>query len=312
MNRRKITTILLNHKNEHVMKTNLNKIFAVVIVLISTVATSQLYGQSFQKEAEILVYDDDDIYILPRQWSSDNKPYLITESEEGTIQLYNESLQPTKSFKGKSLPTMTSVSYNRNKDTWKWEISSQYERGSSRFYRDTDYFNLDEGLMFWEGEYSFTQTFFNDDEKIEYLQYIIDETYEHITYQSDYDNDGVMDYRTVVYGRVIGLQVVNEDGSVLSTLKYDPDEDDYDFRPYPIIMKFGGVTYLVVNLESKESSKYVFYRVNKNGNSLQQVQDIPGYKRMVFDLDGRQRQSLRRGVNIVRDAKGNITKMLYR
>lgn len=150
----------------------------------------------------------------------------------------------------------------------------------SIYYRDLD--------VKTEGDYfTLSQTLFNTDEKFEY---IIPKMV--LTDISDYVNmvpgDGgqqlvlsrselISDY---AYPTIKGLQVVSSDGTVL----YDLDFVDGFYRSYDIYTQVYGITiggkdYLVIDgyMEGDEEDEEcaLFYRINRQTNSLQEVKSLP-------------------------------------
>ena len=156
-----------------------------------------------------------------------------------------------------------------------WETNTTYETQVGNLcvgrYYDVDNLNWNGGLYL-----PFSQTFFNDDEKFEYVRYNAEisegrgsntsdtsltrpdalEVLFGIT-STDRDGDGQEDYRSTYYGiHYKGLEVVSEDGSVI-----------YNF---PIPDNCNGTTEIRFYKNSNNILAQAEYRwTNAEGNSLQ-------------------------------------------
>ena len=99
----------------------------------------------------------------------------------------------------------------------------------------------------------FTQTFFNDDDKLEYIRY------------TDLNNDDKIEHRYADLGEYnYRFEVVNEDNEVLFTINGD----------WIYLMHYNDRCYLRVEYYDK----VVYYAINKNGSgsSISKVRTLPG------------------------------------
>jgi len=130
---------------------------------------------------------------------------------------------------------------------------------------------------------SITQTFFNDDEKYEYLGWNLVEGQE--TEEFDRDGDGEIDQIVIVEGRPImkGLKVVNEDGETLSSINFD--ENFYQGTGSIDIMLINGKKYISVpgsmypdgNRDYKsEVSVRAIYSVDSSNSGIRKVMTTKG------------------------------------
>lgn len=127
-----------------------------------------------------------------------------------------------------------------------------------------------------------TQTLFNNDEKWEFVRPIYEEAiYEDYYYDSeqDRDGDGEIDYKLTRYrNKIVGYQIVSEDGNVLATL--DVEENDYCNLA---ILMWDEDVYLATIIEKKVESddeedyydRYetymVLYTIDKNTTNISKI-----------------------------------------
>lgn len=147
----------------------------------------------------------------------------------------------------------------------------------------------------------FSQTFFNDDDKFEYIRYIGeiseggDGSGGNISYEeqnpfgitsTDRDGDGEVDYRSTFYGvHYKGFEVVTEDGDVLYTFKcpYENVHGDLNILFYKsndnilVEMNFD-------RIDGKDDYGYdiyvntsIFFRIDKKTNGVTQVKEENNY-----------------------------------
>lgn len=118
----------------------------------------------------------------------------------------------------------------------------------------------------------FTQAVFNDDSKYESL-YEIGEIVETNITRYDKDDDGIIDEITTSYSyKPTKVELRQDDGTVLFTYVFEGDE--YDIYPY--IYSFTTETYLVLRVNSSGDYRYIFYSIDKSGNSIKQVKSLSG------------------------------------
>lgn len=137
-----------------------------------------------------------------------------------------------------------------------------------------------------------TQTFFNNDEKWEFLRPVFEEvvnTDKYYTYEKDNDNDGEIDYKQTRYvNKPKALEVVSESGNVLTTIAL-PEADYY----YPLAIQWDGDTYFGLSISRRvetdeinpdtESYYYyeeytVIYSIDKNASSVKKIASTPAMR----------------------------------
>ena len=184
--------------------------------------------------------------------------------------------------------------------TGEWETIEDYSWQGGNIM-DYDFLDYDDG-SYPDWSFSLSQTLFNTDEKFEYLVPAYEE-YDGVTGEYDRDYDGVIDQRTIYYGvRTVGFSIVNEDGKTLQTVRTDGDLAN------PFIMKIGGKLYLGFDT----GDEAIFYRIDQQGSSVEQVANMPLSARAIYSLDGRRLPHARHGMNIIRKEDGRVTKHLVR
>ena len=112
--------------------------------------------------------------------------------------------------------------------------------------------------------------------------------------QTLFNNDENFEY---VVETSEGYSVINEDGSVL-----------FKFDKKGHMIKIGGKIYWV----SYSDDGCIFYLINKQSTSIEQVASVPGQKDQIFNIEGHQLSSPRHGVNIVRKKDGKVNKVFVK
>lgn len=133
-----------------------------------------------------------------------------------------------------------------------------------------------------------TQTLFNDDAKWEFIRPVYKEKVDEYNWQTeekDRDGDGQIDYKSVYYtDQVIGYQIINEDGNVLSTI--DVAENDYCD---PFVIQWDDDIFFGVSISNRIDSEGGFeyydyenyweiYSINKNSAAIKKVAATPAMR----------------------------------
>lgn len=154
---------------------------------------------------------------------------------------------------------------------WK-EVVKDY--GDSRDHQWITYRNVSSGAEY--ESLLVTQNLFNNDKAYEYIQPLY-EQYINSTDERDRDGDGVIDYINTSYRvRPIGFRIVQDNGNILASIKYDDGiyGDDYYGLEY---LHFETKGYLVAKVHKKKdenSSEYysIFYSIDpSNPTSIKAV-----------------------------------------
>ena len=184
--------------------------------------------------------------------------------------------------------------------TGEWETIYRYsydDRGIRELYFE-DYDNNshpDQGFYL-------SQTLFNDDEKFEYIEALMEQTEtEWVGGEYDRDGDGLADRRRLSHGwSKIGYKIMSEDGTMLYSITSSADIHG--------IIQLNGKRYLVL----QQYGESQFFRINSASSSVSEVNTLPGSAKMIFGTDGRRRQTMEKGINIVREEDGSVKKMLVK
>lgn len=165
---------------------------------------------------------------------------------------------------------------------WQKSLKDDDYYEESNWLRDIGIYPLCVGGMSSSGTIYATQTFFNNDEKWEYLR----PAYEGVidprngyTYEQDRDMDGEIDYRQTRYtDKLKGYEVVSEDGDVLSTIPV-PEGDSYEL----FTLQWDGETYFGISVMAKieEDGDYYYeefmnlYSIDKIASNVQKIASTP-------------------------------------
>ena len=156
---------------------------------------------------------------------------------------------------------------------------------------ETTFMDFDQNITDWE--FHLSQTIFNADEKYEAIVPLYDEN-----------------------SNQVGVRIVNEDGDVVQSLKFDIPNMGSLYINGPTFLKINGKYYLHFNVENRIDGKDVyytlFYRFNPQTNEIKAVKSVPGLFTGAYSLDGRRQKKLQRGVNLVRKSDGNTRKVLVK
>lgn len=133
-----------------------------------------------------------------------------------------------------------------------------------------------------------TQTFFNNDEKWEFLRPVFEEVTDDYR-EDDWDGDGEIDHKQTRYvNKPKALEVVSENGNVLTTIAL-PEADYY----YPLAIQWDGDTYfglsISIRVETDEinpdTESYYYYEefvniysIDKNASSVKKIASTPAMR----------------------------------
>ncbi len=233
------------------------------------------------------------LICTPKQFRYEAQSSLVTISEDkSSANIYDANLDLARSFT-LQLNTTPILNVSQQYVNGQWVdcggSSMIYDCGHITYY---DYDESDEG-----DNCDFTQTLFNNDEKYEYIVPVVDPNAEEVDFEQDYDGDGVPDYRSVRRGVVTGLKVINEDGTVITTLV----GNSYTLR----VCKYGNKFYLITTSQDPAtySTTYNFYAIDKGASGVHIVKRIQAAPDRIFTLDGREHSELQHGLNIINGQK---------
>lgn len=150
-----------------------------------------------------------------------------------------------------------------SKRTGEWEVINTYGYSySASFPNIYNFTDLDNDWSYETGASILTtQTLFNSDEKYEYLRYKRT-AYNRIRNEWDTDGDGNIDYRELEDGsEIIGIEVVSEDGNVISSFDVGDVEDAH-------LLLWAGKRYLGFYIYSEDNYTFQIYEINPTGNSI--------------------------------------------
>ncbi len=242
----------------------MKKIYLLIALLTMTAtANAQVLGE------EKMFLGDGDLRYIPKQFTYDGEPLLLLVDEDRWIvSVYNGDIEKVREFEGPKYEYV-SESQELNTETNEWVTTSKYSASYSAIARVCPMDADDNPYPCHDDEVYLTQTLFNMDEKIEYIS--ID--YEKSISDYDYDNDGVIDHRTIRRGeKCAGFSIVQEDGTVLQSVKGD-------YGDYFMLVKIDGKVYLVAGTEYEDGDKYtVFFLIDRNSSSVKQVKSLPGIR----------------------------------
>ena len=156
------------------------------------------------------------------------------------------------------------------------ESTEEYNDYVNRFPRVE--YNTAQGSV----DASLTQTFYNDDEKYEYLVYTIGIS--ELSEEKDRDNDGEVDeiyiYK-IPYAK--GFTIMNEDGETLSSVDFDENFRLYDSYSVLInIMLINGKKYISfpgsIVSDDQEISVRAIYSIDSNNSGIRKVMTTKGLR----------------------------------
>lgn len=113
-----------------------------------------------------------------------------------------------------------------------------------------------------------SQTLFNNDDAYEYIRPL--RVFTPTSYEADRDEDGEIDYiRTEYRMEVVGFEIVNENGKIIQTIKYDEHHSDNTFS----LIKVNGKYFISVGYYSSTDNSYycAIYSFTPGTTNIRQV-----------------------------------------
>ena len=250
-------------------------------------------GASAQKVEQVGTMQNsfESLRSIPTEYAYDGKPsiYTINEAESAVVfTVYNKSFAVDRTIR-----VANPTSYDR-KVVEKREWDENTQKYTGEWVKEEELYSSESlhymlpihiGQIFDPEDVSLlfaTQTFFNNDEKWEFLRPVYTETINpnsYYTYEKDRDGDGEIDYKQTRYVNKMNLyEVVSEDGDVLTTIAV-PEADSYN----PLAIQWDGETYFGVSITEidQEGDYYynmVIYSIDKNTNSVRKITSTPAMR----------------------------------
>lgn len=244
---------------------------AVVELVYSNIDSLREYKESMTREeiiAELAEYADSvytdangDMFIVQRYYEDDyNNPtrkypsygYILDSSNN----VCSFSYEYNTTYTGDWIETKVESSYNYY---YLCELVGLQIRDDNNDYNESMYF---------------TQSLFNEDSKYECL-YVFYEYVEYSVNENDRDHDGNVDEIIRYYtSKPTKLEIRQDDGTVLFSYAIEDENVDDIYR---YIYKLTSGTYLVLCLDNYDNdAKYIFFSIDKEGNSIKQVKSLYG------------------------------------
>ncbi len=228
----------------------------IALMAMTATASAQILGEGKVFSGNL------DVLVIPKQFTYDGKPLLFMVGN-GTVSVLNDNIEKVREFE--VVGTSGYEGQKLNTETNEW-VTTEYESFLAQIWcMDGD----DNSYACYDDDANLSQTLFNTDEKFEYIRmdYDGEDVSEH-----DSDGDGVMDRRSIYRSNRIGFSIVQEDGTVLQSVKGDYDDDF-------MVLKMDGKVYLVAEREGENDENYaVFFLIDKKANSIKQVNMLPSMK----------------------------------
>lgn len=250
-------------------------------------------GASAQKVEQVGTMQNsfESLQSIPTEYAYGGKPsvYFINEAESAVVfTVYNKSFAIDRTIR-----VANPTSYNREVvEKRKWDENTQKYTGE--WVKEEELYSSESldymlpihiGQIFDPEDVSLlfaTQTFFNNDEKWEFLRPVFTEAIDpdsYYTYEKDRDNDGEIDYKQTSYvNKMNAYEVVSEDGNVLITVAV-PEGRYYN----PLAIQWDGETYFGVSItEIDQEGDYcynmVIYSIDKNSSSVKKMASTPAMR----------------------------------
>lgn len=154
--------------------------------------------------------------------------------------------------------------------TGRWETvedRTYYDkRGNIKYF---EWFDFNGKSLYEDAELTITQTLFNSDDKYEYIRPILQQS--SYTSESDRDYDGEVDEITTYYdSKELGFEIVNEDGDVLQSIRFESPKEYVDY----VLVTINDKYYFVVEMENEDYSyTYEWYALTPGSSTgLKKVQ----------------------------------------
>lgn len=225
--------------------------------------------------------------VVDKAFTTLNKPLMVfpyyhqdTDSYYDiydSIVLYNDNLQR---YKVLDYPTCTEHQINYTERVSDGEITSGDTTGHDYVHAlyppdNSYYLDLDDGGGSVIAQPIITQTLFNSDSKFE----IVSPYYGGTIFSYEYTSRDYYSGDTIVYRRyhteATGFDIFSEDGDVVASIRLG--EGEYLHSGDFIIVKWGGNYYFVcaVARDGDRSSRYYFYRIDRQTQKVEQVASVP-------------------------------------
>ena len=253
-------------------------------------------GASAQKVEQVGTMQNsfESLRSIPTEYAYDGKPsiYTINEAESAVVfTVYNKSFAVDRTIR-----VANPTSYDR-KVVEKREWDENTQKYTGEWVKEEELYSSESlhymlpihiGQIFDPEDVSLlfaTQTFFNNDEKWEFLRPVYTETINpnsYYTYEKDRDGDGEIDYKQTRYeNKMKAYEVVSEDGNVLTTIAV-PEADYYT----PLAIQWDGETYfgISVTTEIEEDEDYYYerftniYSIDKNASRVKEIASTPAMR----------------------------------
>ncbi|MBQ8592943.1 MAG: hypothetical protein IJ467_01435 [Bacteroidaceae bacterium] len=179
------------------------------------------------------------------------------------------------------------VNYEATYTEWQVVGERTEERSCETPVIYLNYINFDGGSSNDNYEFILSQTLFNDDEKFEYIvpKMTLTDISDWSSISPEYGGNVLtLTHSTLIsdyaYPACRGVQILSSDGTVIYDIDFGDEfeADEYDCQ-YMTIITIGGKNYLVVEGHSKIDDENtdctMFYRINKQTNSVFKVNNIP-------------------------------------
>lgn len=128
-----------------------------------------------------------------------------------------------------------------------------------------EWFDFNGNSLYEDAELTITQTLFNSDDKYEYIRPILQQTSS--TNEFDRDYDGEVDRITTFYeDETVGFEIVNEDGDVLQSIRFESPKEYVDY----VLVTINDKYYFVVEYDEETTEWYALTPGSSTG--LKKVQ----------------------------------------
>ena len=250
-------------------------LLAILAIFTANLAQSQTLTETIKYDHGLSLKN-----YVPDKFAFNNKgSFYITDKDEYynsdilKVTFYDCDIQEKTSFNWELNLCQYNIIRERQQDA-DGKYTGEWVEKRINYYDyeySTEYYDVST-MCRYDTELPFTQTLFNNDEKYEYITPVFGE-FEKDDREEDRDYDGEIDYiSTSYYGKVIGFDVKNQDGKVVSSIRPSITEG-YKLSQDRSIFEIGGKRYLVTEAWEYDGSGYeiTFYLIDPNSTSLQQV-----------------------------------------
>lgn len=292
-------------------------LLTTMLFCISATNRAQFFDDSFSINGDFVNYFEGAVL---RDFAYNNESTLCF-FDEGLVSVYDDNINKIASFTlpytkdGSTQIKITTLKYDTAAETWveKTYNESMWYMGEQPM--ELIFWDLDNANACHDVSCTFTQTLFNNDEAYECIYPIYEKT--NRVYNYDNDNDGKIDEIVTSDGlEVVGFKVLSDDGAPLYNIRFDVDGS---FSPRDFggcLLRINGKMYICWSFSSTPDvynrDLTLFYRINKDANSIKSVAQIPSLPVKHYSIDGRQFNTPQRGINITRNSDGSVRKVLVR